>query len=538
MSRPNPVFLTLTCLAVIALLGGAALLKGGLYISKHEVDTLHALDIVFRMAEGEWPHLDFMTPIGWLAFAPIAWFVKLGFGVGHAFLYAQVLVALVLTPAIVWTAWSRMSGAWAHLFAVATLVMTLALIYGETEKAVSMSMHYNRWAWAVAFIVIALALLKPAEPTPQWLDGALLGLGVAALALIKATYVIALAPGLLVALLQRRMYRALRAGLVAGLAVMAAMTLAAGTDFWLAYLRDLAEVARSPVRPQPGEGIGTLLASPGYLPGTLVALAAVMFLRQARREVEGLSLLLLLPGFVYITWQNFGNDPQWLWLLAILIFVLRPASELRNGLGWEMRRAFTVLGAMALVLAAPSFFNLALSPFRHLFADAAEYRPLLPGATRHADLQDFTVRAYQVNGSVGLDTPESGLAIYRELAQRDPQPVFAGEVFPNCNVTLGVTALVQTVTADLVAAGFAGRAIFVADLSGPHWMFGDIARLKTGAPWYYGGLPGIEEATHLLAPLCPISVSAQQLIATALEEAGVSLAEVRRTPLYVLYEIR
>ena len=71
MSRPNPFVLCVVLIVAIATLGGVAVLKGGFYVAKHEGDTLHLLQIVFRMAEGEWPHLDFMTPIGVLAFWPI-----------------------------------------------------------------------------------------------------------------------------------------------------------------------------------------------------------------------------------------------------------------------------------------------------------------------------------------------------------------------------------------------------------------------------------------------------------------------------------
>ncbi|MEZ5768654.1 MAG: hypothetical protein R3D80_14050 [Paracoccaceae bacterium] len=35
----------------------------------------------------------------------------------------------------------------------------LALVYGGTDPAISMSMHYNRWAWAAAFVAVALAVL-------------------------------------------------------------------------------------------------------------------------------------------------------------------------------------------------------------------------------------------------------------------------------------------------------------------------------------------------------------------------------------------
>ena len=90
------------------------LAKGGFYIGKHEGDTLHLLQIVLREARGQWPHLDFQTPIGVLATAPVALFVRLGAGVGHAILYAQILLAAIALPAIWWVASSRFAGVWAY----------------------------------------------------------------------------------------------------------------------------------------------------------------------------------------------------------------------------------------------------------------------------------------------------------------------------------------------------------------------------------------------------------------------------------------
>ena len=59
--------------ALIVAICGAAYLKGGLYLGKHEGDTFHLLQIIFRMADGQWPHLDFVTPIGAFAFWPFVW---------------------------------------------------------------------------------------------------------------------------------------------------------------------------------------------------------------------------------------------------------------------------------------------------------------------------------------------------------------------------------------------------------------------------------------------------------------------------------
>ena len=68
MSRPNPFVLTAGFLLFIGVFGGLPLLKGGLYLDTHEGDSYHLLDILLRIDAGLTPHLDFPTPIGFLAF--------------------------------------------------------------------------------------------------------------------------------------------------------------------------------------------------------------------------------------------------------------------------------------------------------------------------------------------------------------------------------------------------------------------------------------------------------------------------------------
>ncbi|MBO6854968.1 MAG: hypothetical protein JJ872_14575, partial [Marivivens sp.] len=139
MSRPNPVILLGILAAIFVVWSGVSLLGEGLYIAKHEGDTLHFIEIVLRMAEGQRPHLDFMTPIGGLAFAPVALMVKAGLGIGHAFLWSQIVVALVLLPAVWWVSLSRLSPRLAPVFGGIVLVLVLALVHGEANGAISVS---------------------------------------------------------------------------------------------------------------------------------------------------------------------------------------------------------------------------------------------------------------------------------------------------------------------------------------------------------------------------------------------------------------
>lgn len=523
--------------ALLVILGGADVAKGGLYIGKHEGDALHLMQIVFEMAAGKLPHLDFMTPIGALAFAPIALLVHWGMGVGHAVLWAQVLVAIIFAPMVWWVAGRRLSPVLAAFFALMVMVLLLALVHGEAQRSVSISMHYNRWAWAAAFVAILAAAIPPLRRIGALADGAIIGVMMVGLVMIKVTYFAAFALPVILALWLTGQRRSLGMALIVGLVLVAGLTVRLGPQYWLAYLGDLMAVAGSDVRAQPGEPFGAVLGAPAYLGGSLVAIAGVIFLRQAGVAAGGLILLTLLPGFFYVTFQNFGNDPQWLLLLGLLLLALRPSGIVLNGWGWDMRSALGVTAAMALALAAPSFFNLAYSPFRHLFVDVADYAPILPRGGIHTDLQTVAIRALRVDGRIAMDGPGSGLEAYAAVADRDPQSIFMGETFAYCTTELGLPLVFDAIARDLEGAGLAGgKKVFVADLFSSLWLFGDLRPLDHGAPWYYGGLPGYDTADYLLLPLCPVTQDVQHDILEAITERGTeNMTEIRRTPLYILF---
>lgn len=537
MNRPNPAIYITFLIAVIVILGAVTLAKGGFYIAKHEGDTLHLLQILFRMASGEWPHLDFMTPIGLMAFAPIVLFLNLGVGVGMSILLSQVLLAFILLPAVFWAGMTRLPRRAAYLFGLSVFVLILALVHGETERSVSISMHYNRWAWAVTYVVVVLAVLPPRDFRNDLLDGLIIGLGMAFLALCKVTYFAAFALPVIVGLLANGNARALRTAVLAGLGAAVVVSVFATLDYWFAYVADLREVFSSSTRPQPGMTLRSVVTAPAYLGATAVLIAGIILLRQSGEMVLGLALLLLAPGFVYVTYQNFGNDPQWLLLLAVLLLVPEPRGELRNSLGWPVGQAMGVAAAVAIAFAAPSFLNLAYSPFRHLSLPPDDYQPMLVRNAEHHDLQLREIRANRVDGLVALDVAGSGLEDRVEKAERKEERVsFQGQKLPYCELQMGIIAWFEAIVTDLEEHGYGdGSRVFVADLFMGHWMFGDLERLIGGAPWYYGGLPGIESADYLLVPLCPTSQSVRKQILEAITETGMPVTELRRAPLYVLY---
>jgi len=541
MNRSNPVYFLAFLVAIVAALGGLALAKGGFYIGKHEGDTLHMVEIIFRIVAGEIPHLDFVTPIGGLAFAPAALFVTVGSGVGTASILAQILMAIVFLPMVWWVGIGRLTPAISAFFGLVVMVLLLALVHGEAERSTAISMHYNRWAWAAAYVAIVTSLVPPVHPRNAVIDGAIVGAMLSALALIKVTYFVAFALPVAIALLLTGQRRALLVSVLTGAMIFAGLTLWLGTGYWLAYLGDLLTVTRSDIRQMPGDSFEAILGAPAWLGASIVGILSVVFLRQSRAHTAGLVVLLLLPGFAYVTWQNFGNDPQWLPLLVILLFAFMPPQDMTNGLGWNLRSATKLTAVAALSLGAPSFFNLAYSPFRHYGVVTENFSPLLPRGGVHADLQTAKIRAMRVDARIALDIEAMGLARYREGADREETAIFRGEHMPTCALELGLPSVFDAMARDMEEHGIGrGEPVFVADLfSSVLWLYGDFAPLIHGAPWYYGGLPGYDEARYLVVPHCPVVQEVQTRILNAITERGGAdnLKELRRNAVYTLYEI-
>jgi hypothetical protein len=146
-------------LGILAFFSVPTVIAGGLFVSKHEGDMIHLLQILLRIADGGLPHLDFMTPLGLFGFAPPAFLVSKGMGAGMAMVWSQIFLGLILLPAVWWVAFSRMTGPVAYAFGGAVMLLCVALMQGTAETGVSLSMHYNRWCWAVSFIVIVAVMI-------------------------------------------------------------------------------------------------------------------------------------------------------------------------------------------------------------------------------------------------------------------------------------------------------------------------------------------------------------------------------------------
>lgn len=538
MSRPNPFLLGSVFAVFIALFGGVTWLVGGLYLDTHEGDSFHLLDILTRMEQGDVPHVDFLTPIGALAFFPITGFMSAGFSAGQAIVLAQFAVALTLLPIAVYIGATRLPRAVAFCFGVLVLALPLALSYGAATAGVGVSMHYNRWAWSVAFLVLALVFVPAQNRRWPFLDGVLAGLLGAALLLLKVTFFVVLAPVGVLALWAMHGARGVSAAFFAGIGVVAAVAVWQGVAFWPAYLSDLWHVAGNEIRPYVGASFDKILAGPTHIAGTLIGVAMVLCLRQVLPPLAGLAVLILMPGFFYITYQNFGNAPLWLAFAPVLLWSLTPAPGTVSVLNTDAVRMMHGLAIAAIAVIFPSLFNIATSPLAHASVDQSRFLPLLPERIGHQDVFIRGDRAYTTTAQIFRDDEPGPWARFREPAGRDDAHVFQGVTFPNCEWMAGSRAIFEVLGADLDQAGIpAGSRLFAADLLGAYWFFADVTPAPGSAPWYYGGLSGFENTDYVMVPKCGFVRHVRGVVLREMKASDFDFELVRDNDLYALFRI-
>ena len=523
MSGPKPLILAVLMVGIVVASALAVPLKGGLHITHFDGDALHLADILGRMRAGAVPHIDFMTPVGGLAFAPFAIFARAGFDLGLSFALGQVLFAAAAGIWIFRAAVTRLPPVTGYAFVAMSMLVLMSLSHGSTGS-LAISMHYNRWAWVVSFAVILFALLPHRLGARPLLDGAFIGAGMASLVLLKITYFAAFAPVIAVVLLLRREMLMLFAALIVGLLAAAVLWVVLGHAYWMGYLSDLRTVAASELRAAPGLSLPDLIVSPPYLPGTVLAVGSAILLRRAGQQSLGLGILLLFPAFTYVTWQNFGNDSIWLILLAVILMAVRPEPD---GKGDIIRRAIGVAGVA--VLAAPMALTHGLSVPRHLALPTSTHVPLI---TEDDGMFMPRLPAELIRSRQKLNAAGQMFDIVPDPRPSSAPSGFAGAELPDCQVTTGMPSVLRALAADI---GAEDGPVLVADLIGAHWLYG-LDPLPGGAPWNYGSLSGIDAAKHLVVPLCPISLAARRAILDAMgPDPDVTL--VRATPRLRIYQL-
>ena len=503
-------------LVICAVCIGFLALGAGLAFTSHEADMVHLAELVLRTASGETPHRDFMTPIGGWAVQPMAVLMRAGFGLGSAMIWSQIFVLAAFFPILIWIGATRLT--LRQFLVLFTLVSALVvgLVFGQTEPLISLSMHYNRWCWAGVILVAVMVFLAPKDRSSAHIDGVMIGLIMVALAMTKVTFSIALAIPVIATLLRTSRSKTLVFSILTAATLLIFITIFTGLSYWQSYANDLFAVMASSNRPMPSAHWTALVMSPSGAPITMIVAFAIWALHKAGRRGLGTALLLFYPAFVFIAWQNFGNDPIWLAGMALVLWAI--SDDLPSP------KAVQASALVAAAMIAPVILNIGFSPLRHALVPSDQTRPML---SDHPGLRMITARGEGAWVKITSITPPAA-----------EQTEFQGITLPDCELTGGLIATLERDTMalfDLVPD--MDRQPLVADLFSPHWMFGQMRPLKGGTPWYYDGLPGLRDATHLMVPDCPADTGARARILELIQERGVTLTNVGRSPDFTLYEI-
>ena len=510
------------------------MLPSKLMITGHEGDLMHLADAALRMASGERPHIDFMTPIGILGFAPVAGFLALGVPIGKATLLAGASILALMLPIIWWVAATRFSKGQAYYFASIMVITMMAVVYGGGSNAISLSMYYNRWGWSIAFLVLATILFAPHRKLGEtWVAPLVIGLGMATLAMLKMTFFVPLFLALPIILLAKKQGRLLLKAVVVGLVAGGAALLILGPDFFLAYLGDLLAVMRpESSRVNTGVSLSDLVASSKTIVTSIILFAALILFRKTGHMHQGLVVLVLAPTFAYITYQNWGNDPKWLHLVILYIWVNLPNADAKNVFGLPGRQGALALIVAAITISIPSVFSMATSPIRVALALKT----------------DGFIKVEMIDGTSDIWLPErkatniygvEAMSGWPTLSPHLEPLIIAGRQFPDCSLEGStILGLYSGMAAQLEASeSVRGRPVLVADVLSFLWIMGDIDRVKGAAPWYYGDDSGVAGAEFIAVPFCPAKPALRSAMMGEIEKGGYELSEVLQTELMVLYRI-
>jgi hypothetical protein len=498
-------------------------------LSGHEGDLLHMLDAALRMVDGERPHLDFMTPIGLLGFAPVAAFLAAGFTVGKAGLLASLAMLAAMLPAVWWVASTRLSKGQAYAFGAIIVFLMTGLAYGGGSTVLSLSMYYNRWGWAITFLLLITALFAPQKNMAEkWVAPLVIGGGMAALLMLKVTFFVPLLPALIILMLVQKkaglLARAIAVALVIGLGLLAWL----GVDFFLAYIEDLVAVTRdSSGRTYASASLFMMLLSPDGLVATLVLFASILMFRSSKQDEQGLVVFILAPVFIYITYQNWGNDPKWLLFLVLYLWANLPQRGEVAAFGLPARQTGHVLAVVAFVTILPSLIALAISAPREAMANSsqASYLELRGGVSDiwlPKEHMSTIIRMATIEGQPRMN-PETALDIN-------------GFRFPDCVSGVTLVPAYAAMAGEIEALDeVQGKPVLMADVLNPIWMMADIGRVAGAAPWYYGDAAGLEGADYLAVPICARKPNLRAAMVKQAMAQGYKLNEVYRSEMLVLY---
>jgi hypothetical protein len=204
--------------------------------------------------------------------------------------------------------------------------------------------------------------------------------------------------------------------------------------------------------------------------------------------------------------------------------------------GVETRFAMTATAVAAFAVFFPSFFNIATSPLAHLSFDKARFLPMVPDGDE--DIYVRRDRAFMMTAQVFKDQEPGPWMRYAEVIGRPEVTEFQGIAFESCEFQAGSRAMFETLGNDLAEAALPeGSTLLVADLLSAYHLFAPVEPPKGSAPWYYGGLTGLENTDYVMVPKCAFTAGVRRIVLAEMEASDVTFTLVRDNDLMALFAV-
>ena len=350
---------TLAALVFVAIVQVA---RGGVYFSQWLGDIFIPLGGVAHMRVGQWPHRDFVTPVGSLWYA-INYLPTLVMPMcARVVIWANLIVALFAGLGTLGVCLGRMPRWLASLasFYVGMVALSPRQI-GEAFTHISNNASYNRYCWAL-ICVVALASLLPSREggarRRDIADGLVAGLLIAMCFYIKVTYAAAGFGFIGAALLTTRRRGGGRFAMLAGSAAIGTIAVVGALTGELpGYFADMATAVA--VLPHTARTVQALNQLGFSLPGLLLVSMVARFANAQPGKVLGpfspgvwAGVLTVLAGFA-IQVQNHPEPENPLLPVALIIGWTASRHYAQGTLRFSRPMGHAILGLfLAIVLAS------------------------------------------------------------------------------------------------------------------------------------------------------------------------------------------
>lgn len=234
--------------AFFAVAFAIALAAGRTYLSTNLLDYLFMVEQGWRLAQGQLPYRDFISPIGPVYYLLVGIVQHLAAGDAGAYRLTGFLAMLIFGPGLIWIAWRRLPGKLAVFVAAAFAMIPLTPreLDGWFFDFAFLAL-YNSLCWPLMATVILGSLFEARKGNglARLFDGLAIGLAVFALLMLKLPHgVVAVGTVVIGYVLRPRNRLALAAAILfAGLLAGGSYLLAA--DLLTLYLRDFVNIGRA-----------------------------------------------------------------------------------------------------------------------------------------------------------------------------------------------------------------------------------------------------------------------------------------------------